>query len=137
MSKLGRAERRIRVIKFSRARYFGAGLSFPAHVGFMDAFKRLTFWLLEGTKGGPTRIRLLSFLEKKPMNLNQLSKSAGLDYKSVEHHIGLLEKNGLIEPIGEGYGKAYAISDSMLAEKEMVQKIRGATNGKAGKNKGK
>ncbi len=103
----------------------------------MDAFKRLTFWLLEGTKGGPTRIRLLSLLEKRPMNMNQLSKSANLDYKSVEHHVGLLEKSGLVEPIGDGYGKAYAISDSMLSQNDVIDMIRGVRNGKSGKTKGK
>ena len=110
---------------------------FQRNVDFMDALKRLTFWLLEGTKGGPTRIRLLSLLETKPMNMHQLSKSASLDYKSVEHHIGLLEKNGLVEYTGDGYGKVYFISDSMLSQKDMLERIRGEENGKGRKNKKK
>lgn len=104
----------------------------------MDAFKRLTFWLLEGTKGGPTRIRLLSLLKKTPMNMHQLSKSAGLDYKSVEHHVNLLEKNGLVECTGNGYGKVYFISDSLLSQKDLMERIRGEANGKErrGRKKG-
>jgi DNA-binding transcriptional ArsR family regulator len=103
----------------------------------MDAFTRLAFWLLEGTKGGPTRVRLLALLEKKPMNMHQLSKSANLDYKSVEHHIALLEKNGLVECTGNGYGKVYFISDSTLSQKDVLEKIKGEGNGKGRKNKTK
>ena len=66
----------------------------------MEPTKRLLFWLLEGTKGGPTRIQLLSLLAKKPMNMRQLALAAKLDYKTVEHHVRLLEKNLVIEPTG-------------------------------------
>lgn len=97
----------------------------------MEPTKRLLFWLLEGTKGGPTRIQLLSLLVKKPMNLNQLSKAAGLDYKTVEHHVQVLEKNLIIEPMGSRYGKMYFVSDLLLGEKEFMDKIRG------GKHEGK
>ncbi len=118
--------------KSSEARY---RCSNWAACGFMDAFKRLTFWLLEGTKGGPTRIRLLSLLEAKPMNMHQLAISAGMDYKSVEHHISLLEKNGLVECAGNGYGKAYFVSESVLSQKDFLVMIRGEGNGKSRKSK--
>ena len=91
----------------------------------MESTKRLLFWLLEGTKGGPTRIQLLSLLAKKPMNMRQLALAAKLDYKTVEHHVRLLEKNMIIEPMGSGYGKMYFISDMLLGEKEIMGKIRG------------
>jgi DNA-binding transcriptional ArsR family regulator len=94
----------------------------------MEQTKRLLFWLLEGTKGGPTRIQLLSILAKKPMNLHQLAHAAGLDYKTVEHHVELLEKNLVIDHVGSGYGKAYFVSDSVLQEKEVMNKIRGGGN---------
>jgi DNA-binding transcriptional ArsR family regulator len=91
----------------------------------MEQTKRLLFWLLEGTKGGPTRIQLLSLLAKKPMNMRQLALAANLDYKTVEHHMRLLEKNLVVEPMGEGYGKMYFISDMLLGEKEFMGRIRG------------
>jgi DNA-binding transcriptional ArsR family regulator len=91
----------------------------------MEQTKRLLFWLLEGTKGGPTRIQLLSLLAKKPMNMRQLALAANLDYKTVEHHIRLLEKNLIVEPMGAGYGKMYFISDMLLEEKEFMSRIRG------------
>ncbi len=91
----------------------------------MDPTRRLLFWLLEGTKGGPTRIQLLSLLAKKPMNMRQLALAANLDYKTVEHHVRLLEKNLIVEPMGSGYGKMYFVSDLLLGEKEFMRRIRG------------
>ena len=96
----------------------------------MDAMKNLLFWLLEGTKGGPTRIRIISILAKKPMNMRRLSLSAGLDYNTVAHHVNILKKNSVLECVGKGYGKVYVISDIALAQKEFADIIRGEKNGK-------
>jgi len=91
--------------------------------------RRLLYWLLEGTKGGPTRTQLLSILIKKPMNLRQLSLAAGLDYKTVEHHVELLMKNSVLERSGSGYGKVYFVSDAVSSEKDFSKMIRGGKNG--------
>ncbi len=96
----------------------------------MEPMKRLLFWLLEGTRGGPTRINLLSLLSKKPMNLRQLSLAAGLDYKTVEHHAQLLLKNSVLECSGNNYGKIYFISDIALAQEGFTTMIRGGNNGR-------
>ncbi len=101
----------------------------------MDPMKRLLFWLLEGTKGGPTRLSLLSILAKKPMNTRQLSLAAGLDYKTVEHHVELLEKNSVLESTGDGYGQVHFISDIALADKDFAAKLKGGNNGRKAKNK--
>jgi DNA-binding transcriptional ArsR family regulator len=99
----------------------------------MEPMKRLLFWLLEGTKGGPTRINLLSILAKKPMNMRQLSLAAGLDYKTVEHHVDLLAKNSVLECTGNGYGQVYFISDIALADKGFAAMVRGGNNGRKSK----
>jgi len=95
----------------------------------MDPMKRLLYWLLEGTKGGPTRVQLLSLLSKKPMNMRQLALAAKLDYKTVEHHVGLLVKNSVLENSGNGYGQVYFISDIALAQDELGKLIKGGKNG--------
>jgi len=95
----------------------------------MDSMTRLLYWLLEGTKGGPTRIRILSLLLKKPMNLRQLSLAAELDYKTVEHHVQLLTQNSVIECQGNGYGRVYFVSEEMLTQKEIMGLLRGGRNG--------
>lgn len=96
----------------------------------MEPMKRLLFWLLEGTKGGPTRMRLLSLLAKKPMNLRRLSLAAGLDYKTAEHHVEMLMKNSVLECEGNGYGQVYFISEIALAQKEFEDMLRGGKNGR-------
>ena len=96
----------------------------------MEPMKRLLFWLLEGTKGGPTRIRLLSLLVKKPMNMRQLSLAAGLDYKTVEHHVELLAKNAVVESSGKGYGQVFFVTDLVLAQKEVAGMLRGGKDGR-------
>ena len=41
------------------------------------------------------------------MNANQLTAILEVDYRTVRHHLDILEKNGLITPVGERYGKLY------------------------------
>lgn len=96
----------------------------------MDPMKRLLYWLLEGTRGGPTRVQLLSILSKKPMNMRQLALAANLDYKTVEHHVVLLMKNSVLECSGNGYGQVYFITDIALAQKEFNGLIKGGKDGK-------
>jgi DNA-binding transcriptional ArsR family regulator len=91
----------------------------------MDTAKRFLFWLLDGTRGGPTRLRILLILSKKPMNLRQLSLAAGLDYSTVEHHIRLLEKHAIVESVGSGYGRLYAICNEPEIKAYIAEKIRG------------
>ena len=55
--------------------------------------KRLLWFVFMGSKGGLNRIRLISVIRKNPLNANQLAKEMGLDYKAIQHHIGVLEKN--------------------------------------------
>jgi len=91
--------------------------------------ERLLFWLLEGTRGGPTRMQLLSILSKKPMNLRQLSIAAGIDYKTAEHHVQLLMKNSVLGCVGAGYGKAYFVTDEAKAQKRFSELVKGGNNG--------
>jgi hypothetical protein len=48
----------------------------------------------------------------------------------VEHHVGLLMKNSVLECSGNGYGQVYFISDIALAQKEFSGMIRGGKNGR-------
>ena len=67
--------------------------------------------------GGINRGRIIEILANKPMNANELAKELDLDYKTVRHHLKILEKNSLVTSMGEGYAKVYFISE--LLEQNM------------------
>nr|NIQ15804.1 ArsR family transcriptional regulator [Candidatus Dadabacteria bacterium] len=69
--------------------------------------RRLLWFIFAGSRGGLNRLRIISALKDKPMNTNQLANELGLDYKAIQHHIKVLEKNNLISKEGEKYGVTY------------------------------
>ena len=72
---------------------------------------KMMFWhLFLGSRGGQNRVRIISQLRNKPSNKHQLSKDLELEYKGVQHHIKILEKNNLITKMGENYGVTYFVS---------------------------
>jgi DNA-binding transcriptional ArsR family regulator len=89
--------------------------------------KYLLGWLIAGTKGGPTRARIIQTLKETPQNANQLATSLGMDYRTIRHHIDVLEKNRIITSAGEGYGVTYFLSPLMEENyalfEEIVKKI--------------
>ena len=77
----------------------------------MNPIKKILWWLLAGTAGGINRGRIIERIIKNPMNANELAKELNMDYKTVRHHLKILEKNSLVSSMGEGYGKIYFISE--------------------------
>ena len=75
------------------------------------------------SRGGLNRLRIISSLKEKPLNTNQLAKELGLDYKAIQHHIKILEKNNLITKIGEKYGVTYFISTFLEVNMETFEEI--------------
>jgi predicted transcriptional regulator len=49
----------------------------------------------------------MSAIRENPSNQHHLSKAIGVDYKTISHHVKVLEKNNLISKIGEKYGTLY------------------------------
>ncbi len=97
----------------------------------MHGVKRLLWWLLAGSAGGINRGRILEELFKQPHNANDLSKVLNLDYKTIRHHLSVLEKNNLITYTGRGYGQMYFLSDLLENNMDIFNEIWG----KIGKNK--
>jgi DNA-binding transcriptional ArsR family regulator len=88
--------------RFSNAA--GPGTPTPALYG-EKYLKRLLWYLLGGTRGGPTRAAILKTLHERPLNANQLAETLGVDYKTIQHHLRVLEENGLVAPSEKGaYG---------------------------------
>jgi predicted transcriptional regulator len=85
--------------------------------------KRLLWFVFTGAKGGLNRIRLISVIRKTPLNANQLAKELGLDYKAIQHHVNVLEKNNLITRVGEKYGATFFISTFLEVNLETFDEI--------------
>jgi DNA-binding transcriptional ArsR family regulator len=86
--------------------------------------KRLLWYLFAGSKGGYNRIKIIDLLKEHPYNINQLAEVLGLDYKAIQHHIIVLEKNNLVSKIGEKYGVVYFISNYLEVNIEAFNEIR-------------
>jgi len=72
--------------------------------------KKLFCGLFVGSRGAPNRVRIISVLRNMPRNRNQLATELDLDYKNIQHHLKVLEKNNLVRKIGNNYGIVYSVS---------------------------
>ncbi|MBT5200339.1 MAG: winged helix-turn-helix transcriptional regulator [Thaumarchaeota archaeon] len=73
--------------------------------------RKLLLYLFTSTRGGLTRLRIIMNLLENPYNTHQLSQELGLDYKAVQHHMKVLEKNNMVSKIGEKYGAIFHLSN--------------------------
>ena len=74
------------------------------------SLKYLLGWLIAGTRGGASRAKIIEALKATPQNANQLATALGMDYRTIRHHLKVLEKNKIITTAGEGYGTTYFLS---------------------------
>ncbi len=74
---------------------------------------RVLWWLILGTKGGINRARIIKKLKERPYNAHQLTEQLNLSYRTIRHHIKILEDAKLIRSAGQKYGKMYFLSDDM------------------------
>lgn len=89
---------------------------------------RLLWFLFAGTRGGDNRIKILDLLIKKPLNINKISEDLQLDYKTIQHHIRILEKNNLVTKVGDKYGILYFISNYMEKNIESYYNVKKRIN---------
>ena len=85
---------------------------------------RLLWFLFAGTRGGDNRIKILDLLIKNPLNINKISEELQLDYKTIQHHVRILEKNNLVTKMGDKYGILYFISNYMEKNIESYYNIK-------------
>jgi DNA-binding transcriptional ArsR family regulator len=85
--------------------------------------KRVLWYLFVGSRGGNNRIKIIELLREHPYNINQLAEALRLDYKAIQHHISVLEKNNLVSKVGERYGVLYFISDYLEVNIEAFNQI--------------
>ncbi|MDE1816925.1 MAG: winged helix-turn-helix transcriptional regulator [Thaumarchaeota archaeon] len=85
--------------------------------------KNLLFFVFASSKGGENRVKLMTALKKSPRNANQLANDLGLNYRAIQHHLEVLEKNNLITKVGEKYGTTYFPSTFFEANIETYNEI--------------
>jgi DNA-binding transcriptional ArsR family regulator len=86
-------------------------------------FERLLWWVIAGTKGGPTRARMISLLREYPRNASQIADQLGLDYKTIRHHIEVLEENRLLVRVGGKYAATYFLSSELESNYGVFKEI--------------
>ena len=86
--------------------------------------KKLLWWLIAGSTGGPNRARIIMELRKRPYNAHQIAEKLNLNYKTVRHHLKVLEENNVIIPSEKHkYGAMYFLTDNMMDNYEIFQDI--------------
>ena len=57
------------------------------------------------------------------MNTNQLSKELDLNYKTVQHHLEILEENTIVTTQGANYGQMYFLSDRLQNNLDILEEV--------------
>jgi DNA-binding transcriptional ArsR family regulator len=90
-----------------------------------DHMEDLLWWLFVGSKGGINRVRIINLLHEKPHNAYNISEILELNYKTVRHHLKLLEDHNVIAtPPGVKYGAVYFLSEEMKENFESFKNIQ-------------
>lgn len=92
---------------------------------------------MQARGAGENRIRIIDLLKERPHNTNQLAEALGVDYKAVQHHIGVLEKNNMVTRTGEKYGVLYFISNYLEVNIDAFNEVKAAIDKKGSNRSGK
>ena len=96
---------------------------------FSMGFRQVLYWLIAGTRGGANRARILISIHSRPSNALQIAKGLKLDYKTVQHHLEVLTKNGAVYGEGPGYGRVYFLTEE---SEELYDEIKNLSKKAAG-----
>ncbi len=84
---------------------------------------RLLWYVFAGSRGGATRTRIMTSLLEAPQNTHQLSKSLGMDYKTIQYNLRVLEKHILVVGDDADYGKTWRPSKNLLAVLDQFKQL--------------
>jgi len=74
-------------------------------------------------RGGVTRAKIIGALKESPQNANQLATLVGKDYRTIRHHLRVLEKNRIIMSAGDKYAATYFLSPEMEENYALFEEI--------------
>jgi len=69
------------------------------------------------------RARIIMALKETPMNANQLANFLGVDYRTIRHHLEILEKNRIVTSAGDKYAVTYFLSSEMEENYSVFEEI--------------
>ncbi len=85
---------------------------------------RRLWYVIAGTRGGPTRGRILGELLRQPQNAHQLARRLGLDYKTVEYNLRVLKRHVFVVcPNPDAYGALYFPSKNLEAVRDEFERL--------------
>ncbi len=85
---------------------------------------KMLFWsVFAGSKGCINRVKVVLKLKHNPLNTNQISELLGLDYKVVERHLEILEKNNLVAKVGNRYSVTYFLSPLLESNLNLFDEV--------------
>jgi len=88
------------------------------------AFKRVLMYLLVGTKGGYNRGQMIKLLKDEPMNANKIGERLDLDYKTIQHHLKILQENSIVVTSTAGaYGAMYFLTPYVEKHMAVLEEI--------------
>lgn len=77
---------------------------------------KLLCHMIEGSRGGKNRAKIMKSLIGKSHNAKQLADTLDLDYKTIRHHLDVLSENGMITEEKYGHITLYFISKKIESE---------------------
>lgn len=93
--------------------------------------KRVFFLSIAGTRGGPVRLAILEMLAKNGKNINQIANEMKLDYKTVQHHMRVLERSSFVSKKMVKNENVYTLSELIKSNAEVMKTL----SGRLGKDK--
>ncbi len=85
---------------------------------------KMLFWsVFAGSKGCINRVKIVLKLKDTPLNTNQLSDLLKLDYKVIERHLEVLEKNNLVTKVGIRYSITYFLSPLLESNLNLFDEV--------------
>ncbi len=77
------------------------------------------------------RGRIISILKERPLNANQLAERLNVDYRTIQHHLKVLQQNQLLVISQEGaYGALYFLTPRLEEAWELFLQIWSQTGKK-------
>ena len=89
--------------------------------------KRWMCFLFTNSRGGIRRMKIVLQLKHGSLNRHRLSRELGIEYKSLQHHMNVLKKYGILENSDNDYAKIFFLSSMVISNiaifDEIVQKM--------------